>query len=231
MNLFHMLQRLLHFVKAAIRANLLAGVLFLMPLAATFYFIHFLVTLADKSLLLLPQAYRPENFLPFPVPGLGVILVFTVLLACGALVRNWLGRKFVALGEWFVGYIPFVSKVYKAVKQLIETIFLSSSRDFKRVVLVEYPRKGVYALGFVTGVAMGEIQDKTDKRCINLFLPTTPNPTSGFYLIIPEDDVVPLDMSVEDAFKVLMSGGILSPDDKNKNSGFSPAASQAGINA
>jgi uncharacterized membrane protein len=108
--------------------------------------------------------------------------------------------------------IPFVSPLYKAVKQLVETLLSGSTRDFKRVVLIEYPRKGVYGLAFVTGVSVGEIQRKTEKKCINVFVPTTPNPTSGFYLILPEEDVIPLDMSVEDAFKVLISGGIINPE-------------------
>jgi uncharacterized membrane protein len=105
-----------------------------------------------------------------------------------------------------------VSNFYKAVKQLVETIFYGPARDFKRVVLIEYPRTGLYTLAFVTGVAVGEIQQKTVKKVLNVFVATTPNPTSGFYLMVPEEDIIPLEMSVEDAFKVLMSGGILNPD-------------------
>lgn len=199
-------------LKNAVKANLLAGILFLMPLVATFWFLGLLITWVDKTLLLLPRPFRPESFLPFPVPGLGFILVFLVLCLTGAFVRNLLGRKLVALGEHVMSYIPFVSKVYTAVKKLVETIFFGAGKDFKRVVLVEYPRKGIFALAFVTGEALGELQAKTAKRCLNVFLPTTPNPTSGFYLLVPEEEVTPLDMSVEDSFKLLMSGGILSPD-------------------
>ncbi len=152
--------------------------------------------------------------MPFPIPGLGFILVFVVLFLAGVSVRNFLGRKIVALGERIMSHIPFVSKIYSAVKKLVESIFFGAGKDFKRVVLIEYPRKGIYALAFVTGVSTGEVQDKTEKRVINLFLPTTPNPTSGFYLLVPEEDVIPLEMTVEDAFKLLMSGGILSPEGK-----------------
>lgn len=208
----NILKRLLLSIKNALKANLIAGILFLMPLVATFWFLRTLTIWVDKSLLLLPGPYRPENFLPFPVPGLGFILVFVVLLLCGVLVRNLLGRKLVALGEQVVGYIPYVSKLYKAVKKLVETIFSGAGKDFKRVVLIEYPRRGIFALAFVTGQASGEVQDKTAKRCLNVFLPTTPNPTSGFYLLVPEEDVTPLEMSVEESFKLLMSGGILSPE-------------------
>lgn len=211
-------KRFVYFFKSALKANLLAGILFLMPLVATFWFLRLLLIWVDKTLLLLPPAYRPEAFLPFPVPGLGLILVFTVLLLTGVFVRNFIGRKLVSLGERIMSYIPFVSKVYDAVKKLVDTIFFGAGKDFKRVVLVEYPRKGIYALAFVTGEAMGEIQDKTARRCLNVFLPTTPNPTSGFYLLVPEDDVTPLDMSVEESFKVLMSGGILSPERRSRHS-------------
>ncbi len=201
--------------KKALKANLLAGILVLMPLAATFWFIHMLIAWVDKSLLLLPREYRPENFLPFPIPGLGLILVFAVLFLTGVLVRNIIGRKLVALGDRILSYIPFVSKVYGAVKKLMDTVFSGSAKDFQRVVLIEYPRRGIYALAFVTGVSTGEVQQKTARRTINVFLPTTPNPTSGFYLLVPEEDVIPLEMTVEDSFKLLMSGGILSPETKN----------------
>ena len=208
------LRRLVISIKKALKANLLAGILFLMPLVATLWFLHLLAVWVDKTLLLLPPELRPEAFLPFPIPGLGFILVFVVLFLAGVSVRNFLGRKIVALGERIMSHIPFVSKIYSAVKKLVESIFFGAGKDFKRVVLIEYPRKGIYALAFVTGVSTGEVQDKTEKRVINLFLPTTPNPTSGFYLLVPEEDVIPLEMTVEDAFKLLMSGGILSPEGK-----------------
>jgi uncharacterized membrane protein len=215
MNIF---SKILQDVKSALKVNLLAGILFIIPVVATFYFVWLLITWVDKTLLLIPQGYRPEDLMPFPLPGLGFILVFVVLFLSGFFVRNFLGHKLVSLGERIMSYIPLVSKFYTAAKQLVETIFFSSAKDFKRVVLVEYPRKGVFALAYVTGVAVGEIQEKTAQKCINLFLPTTPNPTSGFYLIVPEEDVISLDMSVEDSFKVLISGGILNPDHvRNRN--------------
>lgn len=215
MNFF---RRIVLFIKGVLKANLLAGILFLMPIVATVWFMGLLITWVDKTLLLLPPAYRPETFLPFPVPGLGFILVFVVVLVSGVFVRNFVGRKLVALGERIMEYIPFVSKVYSSVKKLIETIFFGAGKDFKRVVLVEYPRKGIYALAFVTGEALGEVQAKTAKRCLNVFLPTTPNPTSGFYLLVPEEDVIPLEMTVEESFKLLMSGGILSPEMRSRHS-------------
>lgn len=204
-------------IKRFIRANLIAGILFLTPLVATFLTLRVVVRWMDKSLLLLPPAYRPEAFLPFRIPGLGIILVLVVLLITGLLVRNLLGRKLVDIWDAILYRIPYVSNFYKAVKQLVETILHGPAREFKRVVLIEYPRRGLYTLAFVTGVAVGEIQRKTERRVLNVFVATTPNPTSGFYLMVPEDEVIPLEMSVEDAFKVLVSGGILNPDAVAKN--------------
>ncbi len=198
--------------KTAFKANLVAGLLFLLPLLATAFLISFLITWVDKTLLLLPEAYRPENFLPIPIPGLGLLLVIGILFVTGMFVRNFVGRKLVELGEALMRYIPFVSKVYSWIKQMVDTLFLTTGKEFKRVVLVEYPRRGIWAMAFVTSESQGEVQDKTQQKCINLFLPTTPNPTSGFYLLVPECDVIPLEMSVEDSMKLIMSGGILVPE-------------------
>lgn len=198
--------------KSAIKTNLIAGLVVIVPVLASVWAVIILARFSDKLLLIIPEPYRPENYLPFPLPGLGLILAIMIVFLAGFLARNLLGRKLVAIGEWLMYRIPFVSPLYKAVKQLVETLLSGSTRDFKRVVLIEYPRKGVYGLAFVTGVSVGEIQRKTERKCINVFVPTTPNPTSGFYLIVPEEDVIPLDMSVEDAFKVLISGGIINPE-------------------
>jgi uncharacterized membrane protein len=199
-------------VRHFIRTNLLAGLLFLTPLVATFYLLKILINWVDGILLILPAPIRPENFLPFRIPGLGVIMALLIILGTGVLVRNYIGRKLVTMWEDALSHIPLVSKFYWGIKQLIETIAGGSGKEFKKVVLIEFPREGVYSLGYVTGVAVGEIQEKTRKRVLNIYVPTTPNPTSGYYLIVPEDEVVPLDMSVEDSFKLLISGGILHPE-------------------
>ena len=211
------LRWLLAALKQSFKTNLLAGILFVTPVAATIFFLHFLISWVDMILLLLPKEFQPDSFLPFPVPGLGLIALVIALTIIGFFVRNFVGRKLVQLWEWLMSHIPFVNTFYKAVKQMLETILSGPGKDFKRVVLIEYPRKGVYTLAFVTGVATGEIQSKTHRQVVNLFVPTTPNPTSGFYLMVPEEDVIPLEMSVEDAFKVLMSGGILTPVTTRKN--------------
>jgi uncharacterized membrane protein len=216
--------------KAAIKTNLAAGVLVLAPIGATALFLRFVVTQVDRVILLLPEAYRPENYLPFPVPGLGLVVVLMVLFLAGFLARNFLGRWVVRVWERMLSSIPLAGPFYKAVKQLVETVFGDGAKDFRKVVLMEYPRKGMFSIGFVTGVATGEIQHRTARRVVNVFLPTTPNPTSGFYLAVPEDEVIPLSMSVEDAFKVIMSGGIINPEFRPEN-GSAPAPAADGDGA
>ncbi len=210
LNLFGRIRRFL-------KVNLIAGLLFLTPIAATFFLLRLTIGWIDQILLIIPVKYRPESFLPFPVPGLGLIVLILVLIFSGVFVRNYLGRKLVSIWEKIIDYIPIVNKIYTAVKQLIDTIARGSARDYKRVVLIEYPKENIYAMAYVTGIAVGELQEKTKRKMINVYVPTTPNPTSGFYLMVPEDETIPLDMTVEESFKLLMSGGIITPERKPKN--------------
>jgi uncharacterized membrane protein len=174
----------------------------------------FLIKGMDAVLKYIPDKYLPETYLQFYIPGLGLILVVIIILVVGILTRNFIGRKIVRFGENIVNRIPFVRSLYMGVKQLVEAFFIQKNDAFKRVALLEYPRRGAYVLGFITGESKGEVQIKTDKKMINVFVPTTPNPTSGFYILIPEDDLIILNMTVEDAFKLIISGGIFSPHEK-----------------
>jgi uncharacterized membrane protein len=203
-------------IKQFLRTNLLAGLLFLTPVVATFYLLRIIINWIDGVLLILPPPFRPENFLPFRIPGLGVLVALLIILLTGVIVRNYLGKKLVSKWEDVLWHIPLVSSFYWGIKQLIETVVKGSNKEFKRVVLVAFPREGVYSLGYVTGLATGEIQEKTKKKVLNVYVPTTPNPTSGYYLMVPEEEVVPLDMSVEESFKLLISGGILNPENKQQ---------------
>jgi uncharacterized membrane protein len=178
------------------------------------YVILFLIRGMDAILKFIPAKYLPETYLHFHIPGLGLIFVVILVFAVGLLARNIVGRKIVHLGENIVERIPLVRILYAGLKQLLETIFLQKTDAFKRVALVEYPRRGTYVIGFITGESKGEVQDKTDKNMINVFIPTTPNPTSGFYMLVPDDELVVLNMNVEDAFKLIISGGIVSPPKK-----------------
>lgn len=199
--------RVRHFFKT----NLLAGLFALLPVVVTVWFVRLVLVWIDQIFLLLPRAWRPDQLLPFPVPGLGLVILIPVLLVTGVLVRHYVGRQALRLWDVFITRVPLANKVYFAVKQLVDTLAHGPAKDFQRVVLVQYPRPGIYAIAFVTGVASGEVQDRTAERVLNVFLPTTPNPTSGFLLLVPEGDVIPLTMSVEDAFKLIMSGGIVTP--------------------
>jgi len=203
---------LLKTMKDRIRNYFIAGLLTVVPLSITTYVIFVLLQHADRVFNFIPQQYHPKEYLPFPVPGLGAIIVFLLILTTGLLVKNYLGGRIVEFGERIVYQIPLVRPLYVAVKQLLVAVFSQSYTGFKRVVLIEYPRKGIYVLGFVTGVASGEVQEITQEVVLNIFLPTTPNPTSGFYLLVPEKDVVPLQMSVEEAFKLVISGGLVAPE-------------------
>lgn len=199
-------------IKDRIRNYFIAGLLTVVPLSITVYVISILLTNADRIFNIIPNRYNPKVLLPFPLPGLGAILVLGMIFIIGLLVKNYVGGRIIDFGERVVYQIPLVRPIYSAVKQLLVAVFSQSYEGFKRVVLVEYPRRGLYAIGFVTGIASGEVQELTQERVVNVFLPTTPNPTSGFYLLIPEKELTPLQMSVEDAFKLIISGGLATPE-------------------
>lgn len=182
----------------------------MVPLSFTVYVISIILKNSDRIFNLLPEPYNPKRLIPFPIPGLGILVVVLVVFLIGLLVKNYVGSRIVEFGERIVYQIPLVRPIYSAVKQLLVAIFSQTGDGFERVVLIEYPRKGIYALGFVTGVARGEVQEVTEQRVLNVFLPTTPNPTSGFYLLVPDSDIIPLKISVEDAFKLIISGGLVS---------------------
>lgn len=193
------------------RRYLIAGLLIWLPLGVTVMVIKLLVDMMDQTLLVLPAAYHPDVVLGFHVPGLGVLLSVTVVLLTGVVVANFFGRRLVALWEKALARIPLVRPIYSAVKQLTETVFTSGGQSFRKVLLIEYPRKGVWTLAFQTGTAVGEAQIKTGEEVINIYVPTTPNPTSGFFLMVLRSEVVELDMSVDDGLKMIISMGAVVP--------------------
>jgi uncharacterized membrane protein len=203
-------------LRTSLKNYFLTGLLVILPVFITLYVIWSLIRGMDAILKYIPAKYLPETYLHIYIPGLGLILVIILVFVVGLLTRNFVGRKIVQLGENIVDRIPLVRVLYAGVKQLLETLFLQRTDAFKRVALIEYPRRGAYVIGFITGESKGEIQNKTDKNMINVFVPTTPNPTSGFYILIPEDELIILNMSVEDAFKLIISGGIVSPNEFKK---------------
>ena len=201
-------------IRTSLKNYFLTGLLVILPIFITGYVIWFLIRIMDVMLKYIPPKFHPETYLHIRIPGLGLILVVILIFIVGILTRNLVGRKIVHFGENLVDRIPLVRILYTGVKQLAEAFFVNKNDAFKKVALLEYPRRGIYVIGFITGESKGELQNKTSKNMLNVFVPTTPNPTSGFYILIPEDEVILLNMSVEDAFKLIISGGIVSPPEK-----------------
>ena len=193
------------------RRYLIAGLLIWLPLGVTVMVIKLLVDMMDQTLLVLPVAYHPDVVFGFHIPGLGVLLSVTVVLLTGVVVANFFGRRLVALWEKALARIPLVRPIYSAVKQLTETVFTSGGQSFRKVLLIEYPRKGIWTLAFQTGTVVGEAQSKTGEEVINVYVPTTPNPTSGFFLMVLRREVVELEMSVDDGLKMIISMGAVVP--------------------
>jgi uncharacterized membrane protein len=191
----------------------LTGLLVILPIFITVYVIWYLIKAMDTVLKYIPAKYLPETYTNIYIPGVGLILVVILILIVGILTRNMAGRTVLQFWDNLVDRIPLARILYSSVKQLLQAFFFQNSDSFQRVALIEYPRRGIYVLGFITGESRGEIQVKTNKKVINVFVPTTPNPTSGFYVLVPEEDLMLLDMSVEDAFKLLISGGLVSPNE------------------
>jgi uncharacterized membrane protein len=202
--------------KTILKNYFLTGLLVILPIFITGYVIWFLIKAMDTFLKYIPPRYLPETYLNIYIPGLGLILGVILIIAVGVLARNIAGRTVIQFWDNLVDRIPLARILHSSVKQLLQAFFFQNSDAFQRVALVEYPRRGIYVLGFITGESRGEAPEKIKKKMINVFIPTTPNPTSGFYILVPEGDLTVLDMSVEDAFKLLISGGLVSPDELKK---------------
>jgi uncharacterized membrane protein len=205
-------------LKVQTRRHFLTGLLVIVPLGLTFFVVSWIVGFMDQILVYIPPKFHPDTYLPFTIPGLGVIFTLVIIQFVGLLSANLFGRKVVKTYEQVLDRIPFVRGVYLAVKQLLEQILSQDSDRFRRAVLVEYPRKGIYSIGFVTGVGAGQLQEKTAEKVLNIFIPTTPNPTSGYYLLVPEKDAVPLTLTVEQAFKIIVSAGMVGGEENGRGS-------------
>jgi len=196
---------------SALRRYFIAGLLVWVPLMITILVIRVLVGMMDKSLLLLPPAWRPEALLGMKIPGLGVALTVLVVFLTGLVVANFAGRRLVRMWESLLARIPLVRTIHSAVKQVMETVFSSGSDSFRKVLLIEYPRKGVWTIAFQTGELSGEIPERIERDAVTVFVPTTPNPTSGFVIVVPREELIELDMSVEEGLKLIMSLGVVTP--------------------
>jgi len=193
-----------------LRAYLFTGILVTAPVAITLYlatkFVLWMDVLVNR---LLPPQYKLDN-MPYTIPGLGLVIGILFLIVVGMFAAGFLGRFFIKLGEWIVYKVPLVSSVYSVLKQVFETFFSSKTQAFSKVVMLEYPRKGIWILGFVSSDLQGEIKEKCPKNMLSVFIPTTPNPTSGFLIFVPKEDCIEMDMTVEQGLKFVISGGLVS---------------------
>lgn len=204
-----------------VRTYFLAGVFVTAPIGITVYLTWIFLRFVDsKVTALIPEQYNPFNYLPMVLPGtdlfkslLSLVVVILFFVGIGWFAKNFLGRVIYDVAEYIVHRMPVINTLYKAIKQILETIMASQSQAFRDVVMLEYPRKGVWSLGFVTGSSKGEVQRATDSETISVFVPTTPNPTSGYLLFVPKKQLIYMEMSVEEAAKLIVSAGIITPPD------------------
>lgn len=189
-----------------LRSYLIAGLVVWLPIVITIGVLRFIIDLLDSAV---PKAYQPEQLLGHYVPGVGVFFSLVLLLITGMIATNYFGQRLVAWNDSLLSRIPLVRSIYKTVKQVINAVMSTNSEAFRKVVLIEYPRKGLWSIAFQTGSVNSEINTKTQEEMISVFIPTTPNPTSGFLLMVPKRDVVEVNMSIDAALKYIISLGVM----------------------
>ena len=194
-----------------VRRYFVAGLLVWIPLGITLWVLKLLVDVMDQSLLLLPEAYRSDAMFGFYVPGLGIILTFAIVLATGALAANFVGQKLLDFGHAILTRIPIVRSIYGGVKQISDTLFSPEGKAFRRAVLVRYPHAGAWTVALVTGAPENELAEILGREQISVFVPTTPNITAGFFLVVPRSETIELEMSVDAALKYIISMGVAEP--------------------
>ncbi len=195
----------------------ITGLLIWLPLGMTAWVLKFLIGTMDQSLLLLPESLQPKHLLGMNIPGLGTVLTLLVVFITGLLTANIIGQKLVAFWEGVLWRIPVVKSIYWGIKQVSDTLFSSQGEAFRKALLVQYPRKGAWTIAFMTGQPGGDVVNHLEGDFISVYVPTTPNPTSGFFLMMPKNDVIELDMSVDAALKYIISMGVVSPTNGNKD--------------
>ncbi len=195
----------------SLRRYLLAGLVVWLPILATFVILHFIVDLLDQTISLLPNAYQPEQLFGVRIPGFGVLLSLCLLFLTGIIATNFFGQRLVLWSEAVLDKIPLVRSIYNGSKQVIQAIFATNSEAFRKVLLVEYPRKGLWSIAFQTGVGHAVISEAIDPELLSIFIPTTPNPTSGFLMMVPKSDTVELNMTIDEALKFIISLGMMQP--------------------
>jgi uncharacterized membrane protein len=194
----------------------ITGLLIWVPLGLTAWVLKFLIGTMDQSLLLLPDSLQPERLLGMSIAGIGTVLTLLVVFITGLMTANIIGQKLVSFWEGVLWRIPVVKSIYWGIKQVSDTIFSSQGEAFRKALLVQYPREGAWTIAFMTGQPGGDVVNHLEGEYISVYVPTTPNPTSGFFLMMPKSDVIELDMSVDEALKYIISMGVVSPNGNNK---------------
>jgi uncharacterized membrane protein len=194
-----------------IKRYFITGLLIWVPLAITAWVLSLIASVADQSLRLLPESVRPHDLLGFDIPGAGIVLTLLIILTTGLLAANFIGQRLVIWWEKLLARIPVVSSIYNSVKQVSDTLFSSSGNAFRKALLIQYPREGSWTIAFLTGKPGGDVLNHLDGDHVSVYVPTTPNPTSGFFLMLPKSDVIELDMNVDEALKYIISMGVVAP--------------------
>lgn len=194
------------------RKYFITGLLTLVPIAITAWVLHAVISSMDQTLLLLPEQWRPEALIGLKIPGFGVVLTVLIIFITGLLTRNFIGNYIVSAWEALLNRIPIVNSIYSSVKQVSDTLFSSSGNAFSKALLIEYPRQGAWTIAFLTGKPSGDVSKHLGEDFVSVYVPTTPNPTSGYFLIIPKKDAIELDMSVDTALKYVVSMGVVAPE-------------------
>jgi uncharacterized membrane protein len=197
---------------AALRKWLLAGLLVIVPLAITVWVLQWIIGTLDQTLLILPQAWHPDRFFGFHVPGFGVLLALAILLTVGAITSNFLGKKLVIWNDAILHRIPVVRSIYSSVKKVSDTLFSENGNAFRTAVLVQWPRADVWTIGFVTGVPGGDVANHLLGDYLSVYVPTTPNPTGGYFVMLRRSDCIELRMSVDEALRYVISMGVVAPN-------------------
>ena len=204
----------------------LTGLAVVIPIGLTIYILFFIISVMDSLLRIIPINYQPDNLLNFHIPGLGVIFTVLLIFICGLVTTSYLGNRLVGFGERIVGKIPIVRSIYQAIKRIAYSYLMDKAQSFKKVVIVEYPRRGIYSIGFITGTPNGEIQQqlRQNQPCVGIYIPCALTPTTGVFVMVPRDELIEVSMSVEEAFTLIISAGIVTPQEHGTLGKLNPVA-------
>ncbi|MHB8769770.1 MAG: DUF502 domain-containing protein [Syntrophales bacterium] len=204
----------------------LTGLAVVIPAGLTIYILFFIIDVMDSLLRVIPDSFHPDQLFQLHIPGLGVIVTVLLIFCCGLVTTSYLGNRLFRFGERIVGKIPFVRSLYQAIKRIAESLFMDKAQSFKKVVICEYPRRGVYSIGFITGTPNGEIQKsmRGNSPCVGVYIPCALTPTTGVFVLIPRDELIEVGMTVEEAFTLIISAGIVTPPEQARGCGVNPAA-------